>query len=264
MTNCGADNSITLRYRRRIVVRLVAIVALALVAASCNSAAVEVSGERIGTDSPTAVASQANPPTASSPTPVPAATATSTEVPQPSPTPLPTPTVHPIAAADTDLPPAAVGFDSLFDQAPTGPQPVSIEIENINVSDATVIPVGVNEDLTFEVPPADQVGWYEFGPRPGEQGSAVLAAHIAFNGVDGVFRYLENVEVGSVVRIEFDDNSVQRYRIEEVVEYFKDELPDELFAREGEPQLALITCGGDFNYSTESYESNTVAIAVPI
>jgi len=184
------------------------------------------------------------------------------------PTALPTATPDPVAAAvaaaDTDLPQAPIGFDSLFETGPEGPQPISIEIENINVANADIIPVGVNEDLTFEVPPADQVGWYEFGSAPGEAGSAVLAAHIAYNGVDGVFRYLEDVEIGSVVIVGFDDGSSQRYRIEEVTEYVKEALPDSLFARDGKEQLALITCGGTFNYQLDSYESNTVAIAVPI
>jgi len=178
--------------------------------------------------------------------------------------PQPAATPHPIAAADTELPPAPIGFDDLFVNEPTGPRPVSIEIENIDIADADIIAVGVNEDSSFEVPPADQVGWYEFGPAPGEGGSAVLAAHIAYDGVDGVFRYLENVDVGSTVVIRFDDGSRQQYRIEEVTEYIKEDLPDSLFNHQGREQLALITCGGAFNYQLDSYESNTVAIAVPV
>jgi len=163
------------------------------------------------------------------------------------------------------LPRAPIGFEQLFDGIEEGPVPISIEIENINVRDADVIPVGINaEDLSFEVPPADQVGWYEFGPAPGETGSSVLAAHIAFDGVDGVFRYLEDVEVGSIVEIGFDDGTTRRYQIETLTEYVKEELPASLFARDGREQLALITCGGTFNYDVSSYESNTVAVAVPI
>lgn len=177
----------------------------------------------------------------------------------------PEPTRHPITVADTELPKAPIGFESLFDAAPAGPRPILIEIENIDVRDAVIIPVGVNpQDLSFEVPPADQVGWYEFGAAPGEAGSAVLAAHIAFNGADGVFRYLENVEIGAVVAIGFDDGTTMRYRIEEVTEYVKEELPESLWKRDGKEQLALITCGGAFNYQLDSYESNTVAIAVPV
>ena len=47
-------------------------------------------------------------------------------------------------------------------------------------------------------------------------------------------------------------------------EYVKEALPESLWARDGKEQLALITCGGAFNYQRNSYESNTVAIAVPI
>ncbi len=165
--------------------------------------------------------------------------------------------------ADSELPPAPIGFEALTPE-PGGRQPVSIVIEDIDVVDATIIPVGVNPDQTFEVPPADQVGWYRFGPTPGEEGSAVLAAHIAFDGVDGVFRHLADVEVGAVVVVGYDDGTAQRYRIDSVTDYFKEELPPELFARDGTPQLALITCGGTFNPQLRSYESNTVAVATPI
>jgi len=166
---------------------------------------------------------------------------------------------------NTTLPPARIGFEGLIAATPPGPQPVSMAIENIDVRNAEIIPVGVNqEDLSFEVPPAEQVGWYEFGPLPGQAGSAVLAAHIAYNGVDGVFRYLEDVDIGSVVVIEFDDGSTLRYQIEDVTEYDKDALPDSLWALDGREQLALITCGGAFNEQLDSYESNIVAIAVPI
>jgi len=79
-----------------------------------------------------------------------------------------------------------------------------------------------------------------------------------------VFRHLADAEVGAVAEVGFDDGTSQRYRITSVVDYVKEELPDELFARSGPPQLALITCGGAFNPQLRSYESNTVAIAVPV
>lgn len=198
--------------------------------------------------------------------PDPTATAESADaVPTPPETSL-EPTPEPTALydfGDTALPNAPIGVEGLT-PGPVGRSPVSLEIEDIDVVDAAVIPVGVNPDQTFEVPPADQVGWYRFGPAPGDEGSAVLAAHIAFDGVDGVFRRLADAEVGSIVAVVFDDGSRQRYRIESVTDYDKQELPSELFARSGDSQLALITCGGTFNPQLRSYESNTVAVAVPI
>lgn len=253
---------------------LIAFSVLAIIATSCSPATVTVNGERTQDPAPiaaaTGVADESEERTERTAADSAAASDATNEVAAdeaaalPAP-PEPTPTPHPIAVADTELPQAPIGFDNLFDTAPSGPQPISIEIENINVRDAAIIPVGVNqEDLSFEVPPADQVGWYEYGSSPGEAGSAVLAAHIAFNGVDGVFRYLENVEVGAIVAVGFDDGSTLRYRIEDVTEYNKEALPDSIWARDGREQLALITCGGAFNYELDSYESNTVAIAVPI
>lgn len=178
-----------------------------------------------------------------------------------------TPTPTPSPFVGTELPRAPIGFEELArqqDSRSDRAKPVAIGIAGIGVVGAEVIPVGVNPDASFEVPPADQVGWYEFGSAPGEAGSAVLAAHIAFDGVDGVFRHLADVEEGTSVEIAFDDGSTSEYTITTVTEYDKQELPDSLFAREGAEQLALITCGGEFNRQLSSYESNIVAIAVPV
>jgi len=240
---------------------LVALFALAVVGSACSFTSGSVdNGQAAVTRPATTNESEASPSTPSaepSPNPVP------TQVPPPPATATPVPPANPIALADTELPPAPIGFEALA-VSDDGPQPIGIAIEDIGVSDAGIIPVGVNDDLTFEVPPADQVGWYEFGPAPGESGSAVLAAHIAYDGSDGVFRYLADAEIGAIVSVQFDDGSSRRFRIETVTDYFKEELPDSLFARDGREQLALITCGGTFNYQLDSYESNTVVVAVPI
>lgn len=175
--------------------------------------------------------------------------------------PVPTATPAPVEFG-TPLPRAPTGTDALAAD-PVGKQPVSIVIDDLDIADAPVVPVGINPDDTLEVPAADEVGWYRFGPRPGIEGSSVLAAHIAYDGVDGVFRSLSEVEVGAEVMVGFDDGSSERFRIVSVTDYFKEELPDSLFAREGDSQLVLITCGGGFNPDLRSYDSNTVAIAIP-
>jgi LPXTG-site transpeptidase (sortase) family protein len=145
------------------------------------------------------------------------------------------------------------------------PAPVGLIIESVGIASAPVIDVGVEPNGEMEIPGATQVGWYRFGPTPGENGSAVLAAHIAFNGRDGVFRDLADIEVGAVVEISYDDGSSKRFRITETTQYAKDELPiDRIFAKEGAPELTMITCGGDFNRSLRSYSDNVVAYAAPI
>ena len=145
------------------------------------------------------------------------------------------------------------------------PVPVSITIDGIGVADAAVLDVGVEENGDMEIPGADEVGWYRFNATPGEPGSAVLAAHISFDGQPGVFRYLDEASAGDRVVIQFDDGTTSVFEIVELVQYDKQELPTErVFAKTGDPVLTLITCGGDFNRSLRSYEDNVVAYAVPI
>ncbi|MFT5203477.1 MAG: LPXTG-site transpeptidase (sortase) family protein [Candidatus Aldehydirespiratoraceae bacterium] len=147
----------------------------------------------------------------------------------------------------------------------SAPQPISVDIESIGVAAAGVRDVGVQANGEMEVPAASEVGWYRWSPSPGREGSAVLAAHIAYNGTDGVFRNLDDVDVGALVTIGYDDGSVRDFEIVEMSQYPKDELPfDQIFAKDGDPVVALITCGGTFNPTLRSYDDNVVAYAVPI
>ena len=146
-----------------------------------------------------------------------------------------------------------------------GPVPASVSIDGIDVFAAPIVPVGVEESGDMEIPDADGVGWYRFNPRPGQPGSAVLAAHISFNGKPGVFRNLAEVAVGDLVSVGYEDGSEAIFEIIERAQYDKQELPfDRVFAKEGRAILTLITCGGDFNRSLRSYEDNVVAYAVPV
>lgn len=145
------------------------------------------------------------------------------------------------------------------------PQPVGLVVESLDIASAPIVDVGVESNGEMEIPGAREIGWYRFGPTPGESGSAVLAAHIAFNGRDGVFRDLDDLEVGAVVEVMYDDGSSRRFRVTETAQYAKDELPvDRIFAKDGAPELTLITCGGDFNRSLRSYSDNVVVYAEPI
>lgn len=168
-----------------------------------------------------------------------------------------------IAEKITALPPAQTGLPFA---APPGPQPIGMTIESLQVSTAEVISVGVEDNGDMEIPPADKVGWYRFGASPGdEQGSAVLAAHIAFDGQDGVFVDLDEMELGSLIQVQYDDGSTADFVAVAKEQYDKNELPkDNIFDRSGEPQLVLITCGGDFNREVRSYEDNVVVYADPV
>lgn len=141
--------------------------------------------------------------------------------------------------------------------------PVGIRIADIGV-DGDVVPVGVEADGSLEVPEVSEVGWYRFGSNAGDPGSTVVAAHIAYDGVDGIFRHLSSVSPGAKVELDMADGAVVEYRVTEVVQYDKTDLPvADLFSESGGDRLVLITCGGTFNPRLRSYDSNVVVHAVP-
>lgn len=160
--------------------------------------------------------------------------------------------------ATRSLPPAP----GLPAEVPDLPPPTGLTIEDLGVG-ARVVPVGVEPNGEMEVPGADEVGWYRYGPRPGDDGSAVLAAHIAYDGVDGVFRHLDDLRVGAAVTVDLADGESRTFVVTGVEQYPKEALPDEVWARSGEAGLVLITCGGRFDSDAESYEDNIVAYASP-
>ncbi len=156
------------------------------------------------------------------------------------------------------------GSAATLPEREVGPAPVGLTFEGIGVSLASVVDVGVEPNGDMEIPGASEIGWYRYGPTPGAAGSSVLAAHIAWNGVDGVFRQLGRAEPGQRFTIGYDDGTTADYEVVAVRQYPKDQLPDELWSTTGDPQVVLITCGGSFNRALNSYDDNIVAYAVPV
>lgn len=144
--------------------------------------------------------------------------------------------------------------------------PIGLRIGDIDV-DAPVAAYGVNQrNGQMAVPDnVTEVGWYKFGPSPGEAGSAVLAAHVDLAGSGpGVFFDLRTLEEGDGVVVLYEDGSEAPFRVVARTTYNKDDLPlDVIFSREGPPVLTLITCGGAFNTEVSRYDSNIVVYAVP-
>jgi LPXTG-site transpeptidase (sortase) family protein len=170
-----------------------------------------------------------------------------------------TTTTAPAAVAPQSLPPAP----ALPDAPVAGPEPAALTIGELDVDGAPVRPVGVDDRGEMEVPGVAEVGWYRFGARPGEPGAAVLAAHIAYDGVDGVFRHLDDLSPGDAVTVALDDGSARDYVVTVVTQVPKTELPADVWARDGDQRLVLITCGGEFDQGAGHYRDNVVAYARP-
>ena len=144
------------------------------------------------------------------------------------------------------------------------PVPIGVSIPDLEIEDASVVPVGVTDNGDLDVPDPLVVGWYRYGPSPGQPGATVLAAHVNFNRVPGVFRYLRDLEPGAAVTVTLSDGSKRPYIVTDVRLVDKDDLSElGVWRRDGDETLALVTCGGRFNDNRRRYEDNVVAIAVP-
>jgi LPXTG-site transpeptidase (sortase) family protein len=144
-----------------------------------------------------------------------------------------------------------------------GPHPAMIRIGDIGL-EAPILSVGVDEDKQLDVPAADTVGWYEHSSLPGESGATVLAAHVDYGGKPGAFYNLADLRPNDALEVEMADGSVVRYRVVGNTQYDKTELPaEEVFRKNGDTVLQLITCGGEFDPGARSYLANVVVTAVP-
>jgi sortase (surface protein transpeptidase) len=116
----------------------------------------------------------------------------------------------------------------------------------------------------MEVPrDAESVGWWRHGATPGHDGSAVLAGHVTWHGERGPFYAIGDLAPGSEIEVEFSDGTTATFQAVARSSYAKLDLPTaRLFAQNTPPILHLVTCGGDYDGRSRSYEDNIVVTAV--
>jgi hypothetical protein len=193
---------------------------------------------------------------------------------------VPTPEVEPAAEAPVVIEFALDGSAAVAPVVPPPtPQvepaevipavPLLVRIPAISV-DAVTVPVGLEVDGSMEIPSdVATIGWYEpadgLGVRPGQTGTAVLAGHVDSRTQGaGAFYSLRDLAVGDRIEVVHEDGTTSTWRITKVTQYRKDELPiEEVFVWSGPPRLALITCGGAFDWTARSYTDNLVVYAEP-
>jgi sortase (surface protein transpeptidase) len=156
---------------------------------------------------------------------------------------------------------AAVPADTSSPEAASVAKPVRVVIPAIDV-DADLVALGLNDDGSMEVPDFGLAGWYEPGPRPGDPGPAVIAAHVdSVRGPDVFFR-LRDLTTGDKITVEYADGSDSTFVVSESEQQLKDDLPVErIWNDTDDAVLRLITCGGEFDTAARSYLSNLIVYA---
>ncbi len=141
--------------------------------------------------------------------------------------------------------------------------PATLEIPAIGVRTGRITELGLAGDGSLQVPhDAITTGWFTGGPAPGEVGPAVLAAHVDYKKVPGVFVRLKELKSGDEAIVHREDGVTAVFTVYAVERHPKASFPTEkVYGDTAAPELRLITCGGDFDSSTGNYLDNVVAYA---
>ncbi len=141
--------------------------------------------------------------------------------------------------------------------------PVRVEVPAIGVRTGPLVDLRIDAAGAMEVPPdAGTAGWFALAPAPGSVGPAVIAAHVDYAGVSGVFARLRDLAPGDEVQVWRADGTEAVFRTHRVDRYLKSDFPTDLVYGDTEgPELRLITCGGSFDRGTGQYRDNVVAYA---
>ena len=89
------------------------------------------------------------------------------------------------------------------------------------------------------------VGWYKYGPLPGNNGTAVIDGHVD-NGLalPGVFKHLGNIKLGNDVYIITKEGKQLHFIVTDIATYDYNAPTDQIFKQSDTPTLLLITCAG--------------------
>ncbi|MFF8683145.1 class F sortase [Streptomyces sp. NPDC015237] len=143
--------------------------------------------------------------------------------------------------------------------------PVKVTIPSIGVS-SKLEDLGLDRGGVMETPrDPDLAGWYTPGPAPGQQGPAVIAGHVTWNGDRSVFYRLADLSPGDTLTVDRKDGRTATFSVDRVAQYPKDKFPTvDVYRNLDHAGLRLITCAGDYSASDRRYADNIVVYATLI
>lgn len=168
-------------------------------------------------------------------------------------------------------PSAIASSPAASESASVGFVPDTLQIPSLDIA-ARVTPKGTEtvwdpvqhvKVTQFGVPTdAASTTWWSDGPKPGEDGVAIILGHSARSG-NGVFNHLADVAPGADVTVAGESRTLT-YRVLSVVPHIPDADVDALDRVLEKPppgaSLALVTCGG---LTKGTWTENTVVFAAP-
>jgi LPXTG-site transpeptidase (sortase) family protein len=140
--------------------------------------------------------------------------------------------------------------------------PLRLQIPKIKV-DAAIDSVGITSNGAMDVPGNTMdVGWYKFGPSPGDVGSAVITGHFdGKEGESGVFNNLDKLEPGDKIYIINNLGKTVTFVVRKR-QLYNPGFADDIFeSNDNNAHLNLVTCDGTWNIIKKSYTKRLVVFS---
>jgi sortase A len=138
--------------------------------------------------------------------------------------------------------------------------PLRLAIPSIKV-DTPVVPLDMREDergnLEWETVPF-VAGHYGVTGLVGADANVVLSGHVATQGLGNVFRDLYRLRPKEPIVV-YTAEGEFTYRVEKLRLVRPEDV--DVLAPSAEPQLTLLTCAGDFDFRTRSFNQRLVVVA---
>jgi sortase A len=174
----------------------------------------------------------------------------------------------PSLTASSETPPTADGQPTggagpADTPSATSTRPGRVVIPEIGV-DASLVVKGIDASGRMQVPDGpEDVAWYDFTARPGEEGNIVLSGHLDFRGYGpAVFARLRELTLGDLVEVRLEDGSTYQYVVTQSVAYEAEGAPvQDIVGPTSRETLTLITCDGTFNGDSWAYSHRLVVRA---
>lgn len=127
---------------------------------------------------------------------------------------------------------------------------------------AAVEPVGRDGDGNMAAPSTPEgVGWYRYGPAPGDPGDAVIDGHLDWTNGPAVFWRLGQLRPGDAIYVDQPDGVTRMFQVDRLVAVPYDSHPPGLFETAGSPRLSLITCAGSYDLVHNTYSQRLIVDA---
>jgi len=150
---------------------------------------------------------------------------------------------------------------------PPADEPRYIHIPKIKNTKTRVLKMGTGKDGAVQTPRTTwDTGWFDGSSKPGDKvGSALIVGHVSGLTGGGVFYNLYRLTEGDEIIVEMGDGTKHTYHV-----VSKEEVPAEginmnnyLISKNiDKPGLTLMTCAGEYNPVTQTFENRLAVFAV--